>query len=337
MKNLNQLKKVRLELTEIEKFYNIKDYPVLAELISELIKNNVITPIKSSKTNGRFPSLYKRYSLVKVEKDNTVYIDEIKNELFIDFDITYYLSHIDTYIDDREYVLGLSNYFKTNRQNISVPASINERSFEIWGKEKFLKDGRGKTILKNLALDIKDLNVYSTPEPFVCFSFSKKEKQRVLIIENKDTWYSIRKLMIEGNNDILGVPVDTIIYGAGKGIFNSLLEYDLIVEDYLKKPKEVLYWGDIDYEGINIYEGLKEKFKDIFIISIFNNAYKKMINKSIGKNLPLSKEGQNKNILLIFLNELEIDDKNIVIQILEKGLYIPQEIITYKDLKYGGD
>jgi len=337
LRNLKELKKPRLTLSDIEKFYNIKDYAELGVLIEKLILTGVIVPVIASKKNMKAPSLYRRYSLVKTIEDNDEYIKEIRNELFIDFNISYYLAHINIYKDDREYIIELSNYLKNNRQNLSIPASINERSFEIWGKEKFLKDDRGQTIIKNVGLNVEDFNFYYTPEPFVFFSFSKCEKQRVLIIENKDTWYSIRKLMLEGENNILGTSIDTIIYASGKGRFKGMLEYDLMVEEYLRNPKEVLYWGDIDYEGIIIYEGLKNKFKDIFNLHIFRGAYNQMIYKSKGKKLPTFKEGQNRNISDLFLNELDIEDKNEVIKIFQNGLYIPQEIITYKELKCGSD
>ena len=248
MKDLKQLKKVRLTLEEIEEFYNVKDYNSLAIIVKKLIEEKVISPQIASKTNGKNPTLYKRYSLIKKEVDNSKYEDEIRNELFLGFDISYYKSHIDLYKTDRKYVIGLSNYLRSNKQNSNISISINELSFEIWEEEKFLKDGRGKTIIKNVGLDIEDFKFYTTPEPFVFYSFSKHEKQRVLIIENKDTWYSIRKLMLNGCNNVLGTAIDTIIYASGKGRFKGLLEYNLMVEEYLKYPREVLYWGDIDLD-----------------------------------------------------------------------------------------
>lgn len=332
MKDLKELNKVRIDLYDIEKFYNIKEYEDLVVLVNKLIADNIISPTKTSKINGKHPWLYKRYRLIEVEEVNIDYINEIRNELYIGLNTEYYLFHIEVYKNDREHVLALSNFLRNHKQSLDIAVSINERSFEIWGEEKFLKNGRGKTILKNVAYDIDNLNFYSTPEPFTFYSFSTNPNQRILIIENKDTWYSIRKSMKEGNNDILGVCVDTIIYGAGKGIFNSLIEYDLIEQEYLKKPKEVLYWGDIDYEGIKIYEGLKEKYQEVFNIIMFSNAYKKMIQKSTGKKLPVYKESQNKNISTIFFNELDVRDREFVIEIFKKGLYIPQEIVTYKDL-----
>ncbi|MBU3180205.1 hypothetical protein [Clostridium psychrophilum] len=240
MKDIKQLKKIRLTLEEIEKFYSVKDYNSLAILIKKLIEEKIIVPIKASKTNGQNPALYKRYSLVKKEEDNSKYEDEIRNELYIGFDMAYYKSHIGLYKRDRKYVIGLSNYIRVNKQKSDISISINELSFEIWQEEKFLKDGRGKTIIKNVGLDIEKFNFYTTPEPFVFYSFSKQNKQRVLIIENKDTWYSIRKLMHNGCNNVLGTAIDTIIYASGKGRFKGLLEYNLMVEEYLRYPREVL-------------------------------------------------------------------------------------------------
>jgi hypothetical protein len=110
-----------------------------------------------------------------------------------------------------------------------------------------------------------------------------------------------------------------------------------MVEEYLKYPKEVLYWGDIDFEGIIIYEGLKNKFKDIFDMHIFNSAYNKMISKAVDRNLPSTKLGQSKDIKDLFLNELNVEDKKAILKILKSGLYVPQEIVTYKDLKEEGE
>jgi hypothetical protein len=210
--------------------------------------------------------------------------------------------------------------------------AINERSFSLFGEEKFLKDGYGKTILKNLGLTIEQMNYYETPEPFVYFSRTKDQGQNVLIIENKDTWYSIRKLMIEGQEVFLGKRVFTIIYGSGKNIENAMADYEETVEPYLLHPNQILYWGDIDYEGISIYERLKTKFSDKFNISLFNEAYQKMIEEGSHHVLPNTKERQNRNIGKIFLNEMKPYDARIL-EILEQGIYIPQEIVNYQLLK----
>lgn len=54
----------------------------------------------------------------------------------------------------------------------------------------------------------------------------------------------------------------TEIFGAGKGIIRSFQDFDLCAEPYMKHPKNTIYYfGDLDYEGIGIYENLAEKFR----------------------------------------------------------------------------
>lgn len=281
------------------------------------------------------PPLYNKYKVLTLDQDNKNFIEEINYDLYFSYNKGYYLNNIDKYKEDKQYIKALTNYFRENKLKLSIPMSINERSYDIWGEEKFLKDGSGKRILKNLGIIIEDLNVYSTPEPFVYFSENKSLEQRVLILENKDTWYTLRKLMLEGINIFLGEPIDTIIYGAGKGIEKSLEDFQATAPEYLKSPIELLYWGDIDYEGIAIYERLKDRYSDVLNIKLFKQAYSLMINLSKNRTLALSKDNQNKNIKNIFFNELRSEDTEEIKQILSKGLYIPQEIINYEVLKGG--
>ena len=44
----------------------------------------------------------------------------------------------------------------------------------------------------------------------------------------------MRRHLLEGNEEILGIKIDTLIYGAGKGIFRSFEDFDLCVEPYMK-------------------------------------------------------------------------------------------------------
>lgn len=74
--------------------------------------------------------------------------------------------------------------------------SVKERSFEIWGDEKFLESKGGKSILTFNMIDNEYLNFYYAPEPFFCIEIKKKKKDSVLlIIENKDTWYSVGRAL----------------------------------------------------------------------------------------------------------------------------------------------
>ena len=122
---------------------------------------------------------------------------------------------------------------------------MNERSFEIWHREKFLDREQGKNIL---------------------------------ILENKDPFFSMRNYLLNGHTEIFGAEIGTLIYGAGKGIIRSFQDFDLCAEPYMKHPENTIYYfGDLDYEGIGIYENLAEKFRSRWKIIPFVPAYQAML------------------------------------------------------------
>ena len=61
--------------------------------------------------------------------------------------VDYYLAHPDMYEKDRNWVLMLNQYLKKHTDALLTPESLNERSFEIWHREKFLDREQGKNIL----------------------------------------------------------------------------------------------------------------------------------------------------------------------------------------------
>jgi len=340
LKNVLDLGKKLITVTEIQEYFKIDSYPKLVEKVKSLVDEGSLCGVKSSKSNGMSPPLYNRYRLNPQKSDLTFLVDEINYSFPVNFNRDYYLNNLEKYQRDKDYIEKLANYLRTNnfKSNsncnckLDVPMAINERSFDIWGQEKFLKEGSGQSILKNLGLSLEDLNTYATPEPFVYFSCKKGRNQNVLIIENKDTWYTMRKLMIEGQYSFLGQAVDTVIYGSGKNIEKSLEEYEHTVEEYLLNPSKVLYWGDIDYEGIAIYERLKNRYSGVFKIELFKGAYLAMVRLAEGRKLPDYREKQNKNIHDIFLEEMMPYGERIM-QLLQRGCYIPQEIVNYHVLK----
>ena len=70
----------------------------------------------------------------------------------------------------------------------------------------------------------------------------------------------MRNYLLNGYTEIFGAEIGTLIYGAGKGIIRSFQDFDLCAEPYMKHPKNTIYYfGDLDYEGIGIYENLAGK------------------------------------------------------------------------------
>lgn len=332
MKDIKKLKQNKISLKEIEMYFDVKNYTELFNLINDLIHKSDIKPIKSSNMNGKSPALYNRYTIIR-KNDIKDYTDEILYKINHNLDVSKYLKNQSLYEKDRDKILMLSEFLDNDIEKLEKRISMNERSFQIWHREKFLQKEGGKTLIKNLGIDQNFLNFYNTTEPLSYYSRDKKTPQNVLIIENKDTFYSMRNFVISGKT-IIKENISTIIYGGGKSIYRNFEDFDLCVEPYLSnKNNKFLYFGDLDYEGILIYEKLSEIFKDEYNIEPFTEGYKKMIEKykNMDINLPVSKDNQNKNIDNKFINYFDKYYKNEIENILKSGLYIPQEILNVED------
>jgi hypothetical protein len=336
IKDIRTLNKKKISLSEIEKFYKINssDYKKLYDTVLVLINQDILKPVAASKRNGKSPALFLNYWVKLIEEDDSEYFDEIKFKLYTKFNTDYYLKNISKYKEDRDAVLMLNEFFLSHSDKLKNIISLNERSFEIWGKEKFLGRQGGKRILKNLGIDEEVLNFYGTREPLAYYAKSKETPQNILIIENKDTFYSMRKYILEGSNEIFGVEIGTVVYGAGKNIDKTFADLEFCVESYVSnRNNTVLYFGDLDYEGIIIYESMKKIFKDKYNIHPFKEGYIAMLDKyeKMKINLPKTKEGQNRNILDVFLGEFKPVYRQAMLKILTADEYIPQEILNIGD------
>lgn len=332
MKLIRNIGKKKITLDEIARLYKLDDYLSLVSFVMDKIEAGFIKPIRNSNTNGKTPALYNRYRIIYPEVDNKKYENELMFNLHSSLKIDYYIKNINKYKNDREYILQLSNYISANREFLNETVSINERSFEIWSREKFLQKEGGYKILKNLGISPHDLNIYETTEPLSYYSHHKNTPQNILIIENKDTFYSMRRHLIKGNETILGLSIGSLIYGKGKGIFKSFKDFIFCAEPYLsEKSNQVIYLGDLDYEGILIYERLADIFMDQIPIKPFTEAYVYMLKKAKEITLPETKEGQNKNIGNHFLNSFNDTERIEILEILGNNKYIPQEILSNKD------
>ena len=210
---------------------------------------------------------------------------------------------------------------------------MNERSFEIWGREKFLTKEQGKRILKHCGIPLETLNLYETTEPLSYYAHTRTVPQNLLILENKDTFYSMRRHLLNGTESVFRIPIGTLIYGAGKGILRSFQDFDLCVEPYMTdRRNQIWYFGDLDYEGIGIWENLSNLCQPRRQIRPFCPAYEAMLKKaeSIG-TLPATKEQQNRNIENTFFQYFSDEISEKMKRILENETYIPQEILNITD------
>ncbi|HBG3578267.1 TPA: hypothetical protein KQB79_002108, partial [Clostridioides difficile] len=304
-------------------------------IIKKLINDNKIKPIKTSDLTPQHEQLYTKYRIIKQEtEEDKKILEEINYKICDKLSIDYYRKNLVHYKNNRVAIMDLNSYLIKKSDNLSKKISINERSYEIFKDEKFISSKVGKEVLKNLKIDlIKDLNVYKTPEPFIYLSINRISPQKILIIENKDTYITITKMLLEGK-EILKNKIDTVIYGEGKKIINSIkgLKEDITIEYLTNKENEFLYWGDIDKTGLSIYTSLKDT-NEINNIRLFEVAYEHMIDKTKENTLRNIPKNQKDNFECGLENINNLNLKESIKNILVQGKYIPQEALNRFDLE----
>ena len=323
----------RISLEELLQSRSDKSYQEQYEYIRKLLEKERIKPVKASRTNGKRPALYREYWILEEKKDYSKYIEEIKYNFSTMISVDYYLAHLDIYESDRPWVLMLNEYLKEHKDLLKTAESINERSFEIWNREKFLDREQGRKILHRCRLDLNSLNIYGTTEPLSYYTHTRNTPQNILILENKDPFFSMRNHLLNGHTEIFNTKIGTLIYGAGKGILRSFQDFDLCAEPYMVYPEnKIFYFGDLDYEGIGIYENLAERFQERWEIRPFIPAYEAMLKKAEGiEKLPETKEQQNRNIRSAFFSCFRKCTVEKMQSVLQADKYIPQEILNTAD------
>lgn len=334
------MKKVSLDI--LQKKYR-DDYLALYRDIKEQEAQGKMMPVKKSGTNGKNPPLFQRYWVWDQEQDNTELKEELRYQLVPAISNDYYLKHLSVYVKDRCFVLMLNEYLKHRQDSLANLESMNERSFEIWKREKFLSREQGSRILKCCGISLESLNFYETSEPLAYYAHTREVPQHMVVVENKDTFYSMRRHLLLGGKRMFDIAVGTVIYGAGKGILRSFQDFSLCAEPYMREAgNTILYFGDLDFEGIRIYESLAELFWNTHEIKPFVTAYKKMLWKAgCGEGncntvksislLPETKEGQNRKLGTRFFSYFTDKEVLDMQRILQENRYIPQEILNISD------
>ena len=334
MEKINNYKGTFITLEKIKNIYKIEEHKDSVTLVKRLCDENIISPVKSSDLTAMYERIYTKYRIIRkddaklneaIEELNYLYHPSIK--------IDYYRNNPSKYIDIRKYLIKLNDFIINNEELLKNKISINERSYEIFQEEKFLSSRKGKSLFNKIGWDIvSKLNVYRTPEPFIYLSTNREPKQNILIIENKDTYITASKLLIN-NFEILGHKISTIIYGEGEKIVSSFKELpnDSTLDYLINKENTFYYWGDIDMMGFSIYNSLT-KVIDWTEIFLFEEAYKSMVQK--GRNFKLGESSKDQRCnYLEGLNKIKSKEvREEILSILNGSKYIPQEILNFYDL-----
>lgn len=314
----------RITLEELSRFCTEPEH--LYEQVKELTDNGVLVPLKSSGTNGNQKNpLFMRYT-VCIENTIQVSPDDIY-ALHPRLSANgYLLRNRIQFVNHRSFLCRLSEWLTDHEGNDMM--SRRERSFSIFGEEKELDNHL--RLLEAIGISGNTLRYYETPEE--CFSDyipDRKPTMTLLICENKDIWFNIRRLMYESEaKTLFDTQIDGVIFGQGNDItgkdkfrsYAAFLGADTV---------HFLYCGDIDRAGFDIFLRLCKAAEELHI-ELFLPAYRKMLELSRNISLP---DSEDKRCIIPemsgILPKFWADEQEQITQILQDNKRLPQEILSY--------
>lgn len=323
-KALQQFPRKRIGLDELRELCGHSD--TYREQIQALTAQGILVPVKSRGTDGNLKkTLYLRYTIMLKEKRQAP-SEEIYS---LHPRITangYLIRNHEQFAANKAFLQRLSDWLTYSGTTSMM--SRRERSFSIFGDEKVLD--HHLSFLDNIGLSGENLHYYETPEQ--CFSDYipvRKSKMTLLICENKDIWFNIRRLMYErGYHRLFGISLDGVIFGQGNDITGKgkLHSYSR----FLRADEVVyLYCGDIDRAGFDIFLRLCQAAEGLSV-SLFLPAYHKMLELARGLSLPDSEDGR---CLIPDFSELfsffSSHEREQLSRILLENRRLPQEILSY--------
>ncbi|KKG07774.1 hypothetical protein EO92_04265 [Methanosarcina sp. 2.H.A.1B.4] len=272
------------------------------------------------------------FAPISLLSDKQLYL-ELTTGLFHRLGNNYYLQHLQEYKEHRPYILRISDLVSSRP---AETLTANERAFELFGDEKALTSPEhaafdGNAVLKNLELTLEDIGAEIVYEPFV-YTRSKMFDTRditpvrtILIVENKDTYWTLKNAVLHSDLDY----IDMVIYGEGKAILST---FRYIEEVGGRVNDRYFYFGDLDREGIEIFNLFRKKYSEYEIVPAVK-YYEYMINKVGVENAKAIRTHQKVKDYSSFIGYFSDTTGHNIKTIVENNLYIPQEAINKTDIK----
>jgi Uncharacterized protein conserved in bacteria C-term(DUF2220) len=322
--NINDLE---LQLRRLlDDYFDMDGYSLFYRAIELLQEEGQLTPLKNNQYNGRTPALSLFYWVnIKVQDTKWDRLEMMKlSDLF---DFTYYENHPEWQTEDElNRIQNLYTFLQSSQEREIV--SLEERSLELFGHEKFLLDGdqfpEGKGFLTRIGVTQEQLKVVNYGEPFVFWMKQGKEIkdiQRVLIVENLSFFHTSIHLL---ENNELDYEPELIIYGEGTKIERS---FSFFFRMFPPKNYLFYYAGDLDASGYGILIRLMEKYPDCCIEPALK-VYRKMLECIDQKNDQKSGQTQNLKYRDAFFNYFTEEEQVLLQQLWDENKRIPQEVLT---------
>lgn len=324
LRQLKQYNKKRITFLEICDFVP-PDTPMesVYEVVSIIASEGYLLPTAKHGLRAENPEVYNTYtidkSFLKKEdyKDLQSYALKLNKHILLD---AYYELPKKVFKRDLIHIEKINAYLNENGLAVSS-ATIQERAYDLVGDEKWLIEGDGVKVLNRLGLKSLRENIISD-EP-VMFAlqakFYEKTCHQHLIVENKAIYLRLLTELETSN-------FSTLIFGAGWRILAGI---DLFTKQFpfQNVPNKYYYFGDLDHEGIKIYEALNAKQAMILAIPFYKAMLKK--SRSSGKTNQLP----DAYALEHFLSHFDDESQEKIKTLLAEGAYYPQESLKKEELK----
>jgi hypothetical protein len=302
-------------------------FRILSAGITELVTEGYLEPLKSSKMSYNQPFIPTSYWLSKSVSTHAGWDRSSVLRAQDLLDLHYYLIRPETQTQEVwSRIERISNFLRTMNDREII--TIEERSLELFGQEKWLSESEGKQFLTRLKLTLDSLKCVNAREPFIYYVKPKVPVRVILIVENKSFFHSAKRLM-KRDMLICGLSPDMLIYGEGWKIDSSLLFLEELNIDPLQAA--LLYVGDMDKAGWDIYGKLKVSYPDLNLrlaLPIYEQMMK-LTEESYTYKLPqICNPDHLHNVVQELSSNLEL--KAFTERLLEEDLRVPQEILNYE-------
>jgi hypothetical protein len=330
---LSGFRRKTITKAEMEQLFSVMGDEALYQIVNALVQEQILVPVKASKTNGntRYP-IYLKYKIQQTEEESSDMMEEIMHLHPKMLQTGYLQSKPDIYQKYRDQLQKLKQYLFA-RKEAGIAISRKERSFEIFGEEKLLDQTAFAHLLEKLGLTADVLGFYDTPA--YCFHDYipvHRENLTLLICENKDIWFNLRRRMFENHaRNIFGTRIDGVVYGCG----NKVSEPEALTHytDFLCASVTYLYWGDIDREGLNIYLRLVKNNPQLSV-QLFVPAYTEMLHRAQMRTMPdIADHRERMEDYTSVYESFALCERDVFQEIICSNKRVPQEIISYADLE----
>ncbi|OOM78330.1 hypothetical protein CLPUN_19390 [Clostridium puniceum] len=315
---LKAYKKKTIKLSELEKLPDgSMNYENFESSVKKLVEDNILVE-KGGKINAL--SLSYGVNHYKLQKDKIYEINNYILKFSKEIDLgDYFKLSEETFYKDLPFIQAVEEYILRNGFPESY-VTAQERSFNILGDEKWIGEKNGKRLLERIKVWDK-LKIVNDSDPLMLAINQKvfgKPVHYHLIVENKATFLALMDILRETD-------YTTLIYGCGWKIVSNY--YMIHKQLNLKDKNEFMYFGDIDKEGISIWNSLNEKMN----VNIAVDFYRELLKKdySIGKK----NQKRNDEAINNFSKFFTDSEKEVLLNMINNGGYLPQEGLNKEELK----